>query len=115
MIMTNTNNISNYRFNAATLTKYMLIGAGIGLGLMALFLAGADEAKAEWGKLWMVKPLIIMPLGAAGGGACVYFLYLLFGYQGGWKKTATIVIGIIGFIIALFLSFVLGLDGTYWN
>ncbi len=113
--MTQTNNLTVKPFNSATLIKNMLIGGTIGLVIMAIFLFGVDETKAEWGKYWMIKPYVIMTLGSAAGGACFYFLDLFFGYQSGWKKAAIIVVGVIGFIISLFLSFVLGLDGTLWN
>jgi ABC-type transport system involved in cytochrome c biogenesis permease subunit len=113
--MTTTQNFTP-QFQTASLIKRMLIGAGIGLALMLIFLLAADySAQPEWGKYWMIRPLVIMTFGAAGGGACFYFLFLFFRYEGGWQKKVTLIVGIIGFIIALYLSFVLGVAGTMWH
>lgn len=112
--MTTTNKLP-VQFSTAVLIKRMLIGACIGLVLMGIFLSGNYTARPEWGQYWMIRPFVIIALGGAGGAACFYFLYLLFGFEGGWKKTAAITVGVMGFIIALYLSFVLGLAGTMWH
>ena len=88
---------------------------GIGLVLITLFLATVKEPRLEWGKFWMIKPLIIVPLVGAGGGLGTYFVEYLLGCKGGWAKIISILLSIIGFLIALFLGTVLGLNGTLWN
>lgn len=98
----------------ASLGKRMLLGAGIALTVITVFLLGVDEPKPEWGKLWMIRPLIIVPLAGAMGGAFYYFMNHL-RYLGGWKKALVILLSLIGYLIVLWLGIVLGLDGTLWN
>jgi hypothetical protein len=63
----------------------------------------------------MIRPLIITPLVAACGGACNYLVSHFLGYQGGWKRALAILIGVVGFVIALWMGIVLGLAGTLWH
>ena len=67
--MTQANN-STSQPSQVSLIKRMLVGAGIGLLLISLFLLSAGEPNPEWGKLWMIRPLIIVPLAVAMGGLC---------------------------------------------
>lgn len=92
----------------------MVQGAAIALTLIALFLLGVHNPKPEWGKLWMVRPLIIVPLAGAMGGV-LYYLMDYLRYQGGWKKAAAVVLSLLGYLVVLWLGTVLGLDGTLWN
>lgn len=96
------------------LVKPMLIGAGIALAVIALFLSGVKNPPAAWGSLWMLKPLIIVPLAGAAGGACFHFTHRIF-QQGGWNKGLASVLGVFIFIVGLWLGTVLGLNGTLWN
>lgn len=111
--MTQSNN-STSQPRQISATKRMLVGAGIGLILISLFLLSADEPNPEWGKLWMIRPLIIVPLAGAMGGLCNYFI-VHFHNQVGVNKTIAMVVSVIVFIIGLWLGIVLGLDGTMWN
>lgn len=113
--MTQTNHLTSRPIHKASLFKLMLIGGGIGLILISLFLLGVREPRLEWGRFWMVRPLIIVPLAGAGGGLCVYFMDYILGYQGGWSKIISVVLSLIGFLIALWLGTVLGLAGTLWH
>lgn len=110
-----TNNFKAQPIRPALLGKRMLLGAGIGLILISVFLIGVKNPNPAWGKFWMIKPLIIVPLAGAGGGAFYYFINHFWGYQGGWRKAFAIVFSLVGFIIALWLGTVLGLNGTLWN
>ena len=92
----------------------MLIGAMIGLMLISLFVFGVDDPKPEWGKFWMIKPLIITPLAGAMGGLFFYFMNYI-SSRGGINKTLAIILSIIVFIIGLWLGIVLGLNGTMWD
>lgn len=96
------------------LAKAMLLGAGIAFILIALFLLGAGEPNPEWPEYWFIRPLIIVPIAGAMGGAFYYFMTLL-ASEGGWKRVLTIVGSLIGYIVVLWLGTVLGLDGTMWN
>jgi hypothetical protein len=112
--MTQGNTLTVQPINQSSLIKCMLVGAAITLTLIAIFLLGVKHPKPEWGSLWMVKPLIIVPLAGAAGGAFFYLVGTL-RLQGNWGRILTFIIGIIGFIIAFWLGSVLGLNGTLWN
>jgi hypothetical protein len=111
--MTQSNN-STSQPRQVSLVKRMLVGAGIGLLLISPFLLSDGEPNPEWGKLWMIKPLIIVPLAGAMGGLCNYFI-VHFHDQVGLNKTIAIILSVMVFIIGLWLGTVLGLDGTMWN
>lgn len=98
----------------SSLTKRMLIGAGIGLTLISLFLFSAGEGKAEWGKFWMIRPLIIVPFAGAVGGLCNYFI-MGFYSNAGLNKIVAMILSVIIFIFGLWIGTVLGLDGTWWD
>lgn len=112
--MTQQNNATTQPVHRASLAKRMLQGAAIGLILISLFLLSAGEPNPSWPKFWMIKPLIIVPIAGAMGGVFYYFMDHL-RYQGGWKTVLAVLLSLIGYIIALWLGTVLGLNGTYWN
>lgn len=96
--------------STATLSKRMLIGGGIALAVIAVFVFGAGNGKPEWGNYWMVKPLILTPLIGAFGGAYTYVINRL-----SLHRAFTIVLSIVGFIMILWVGIVLGLNGTMWD
>ena len=112
--MTQQNNLSAGPINRASLVKRMLIGAGIGLILISLFLFTAGKPNPEWGNFWRIKPLIMVPFAGSIGGLFYYFMDYL-SYKGGWRKILAMIGSIVVFIIGLWLGTVLGLNGTYWN
>jgi hypothetical protein len=112
MHMTQTDNTTQP--NTASLTKRMFVGAGIGLLLISLYLLSADEPDPAWGKFWMIRPLIIVPLAGAMGGLCNYFI-MQFHTLKGFSKTIALIISLLVFIIGIWLGIVLGLDGTMWD
>jgi hypothetical protein len=114
MNMTQKNNLKVFPINAASLTKRMLLGFLVGLILISFFLYGAGEPKPEWGRLWMIRPLVIVPLAGALGGAFNYFISQQ-DFRASWTRTFSFIFSFIVFIIALWMGIVLGLDGTYWN
>lgn len=97
-----------------SLAKRMFVGAGIGLLLISFFLLSAGEPNPAWGKLWMIRPLIIVPLAGAMGGLCNYFI-VHFHNQFGVNKILASLVSVIVFVVGLWLGIVLGLDGTMWN
>jgi hypothetical protein len=112
--MTQANNTTANPIHTAPVTKRMLIGAGIALIVISIFLIGVKHPNLQWGKFWMVKPLVVVPIAGAMGGVFYYFMDNL-RYLGGWKTVLAYVISIIGYITALWLGSVLGLNGTLWN
>jgi hypothetical protein len=112
--MTHTNNVTTAPIRPSSLALKMLVGAGIALISIIVFLSGAKHPKPEWGSLWMVKPLIMVPLAGAAGGAFSYFMSHLL-CQSAAKKVLAIVLGLFGYLVALWLGTVLGLNGTLWN
>lgn len=97
-----------------SLLKAMLIGFAIGLLAISFFVFGVDEPNPNWPEFWRVRPLIVTPLTAAFGGAGFYIATNQLS-NNSIQKTAGYVVGIIGFVVALWLGIVLGLDGTMWN
>jgi hypothetical protein len=112
--MTNRNNSQIGPINYTSLGKPMLIGALIGLTLISLFLFSAGEPDPEWGNLWRIKPLIMVPFAGAVGGACHYFI-VHFRHLVHLNKILAIILSVLVFIFGLWMGTVLGLNGTYWN
>ncbi|MBD2757437.1 potassium transporter KefB [Spirosoma validum] len=112
--MTHRTNLTTQPIQPASLGKRMVVGAGIGLILIALFLSGVKDPNPAWGKLWMIRPLIIVPLAGAMGGLCNYFI-IRFRNQVGVNKAIAVIVSGLVFIIGLWLGMVLGLDGTLWD
>lgn len=96
------------------LFKWAGIGALIALTLISLFLLSAKDPDPNWPKLWRLRPLIIVPLAGAAGGAFFHFMNYIT-KRGTWQKVLAITFGVIVFIIGLWMGIILGLDGTYWN
>jgi H+/Cl- antiporter ClcA len=112
--MPKVNIINRPQSTGGQLIKRMLIGAIIALVLISLFLYGVNNPKPEWGKFWMLRPLLIVPFAGAMGGL-FYHLLEKFRNKGGWWKILAILASVIGYIIILWLGTILGLDGTLWD
>ncbi|WP_303311843.1 potassium transporter KefB [Hymenobacter sp. BT730] len=116
--MTPTINSPTQPIHQGSLSKRMLQGAAIALVCISLFIIPAgwftQVAKPEWGKLWMIKPFLVVPIAGALGGVFYYFMDHL-RYQGGWKKALAYVISLLGYLVVLWLGTVLGLNGTWWD
>ena len=111
--MTQTNN-STSQPHQGSLLKRMLLGAAIGLCVIALFIFPGGEPNPSWGSLWMVRPLIVVPLAGAMGGLCNFFI-LHYHTQFGIHKIIAVIVSVFVFVVGLWLGIVLGLDGTMWN
>ena len=112
--MAQRNNLTTQPIHPASLSKRMLLGGGIALILITIFLLGAPAPNPAWPKLWMIRPLIIVPFaGAMGGG--VYHVLDQMRAKGGWSKTLTVILGLIVYLIGLWMGTILGLDGTWWD
>ncbi len=94
--------------------KSILIGAVIGLIIISLFVFEVDKPKQEWGKLWRVRPLIVEPVAGALGGLFFHFMNYM-GSKQAVNRTMAVVLGIVVFIMVLWLGIVFGLHGTILN
>lgn len=112
--MTQKNHVTTQPNQPTPIAKPILIGAGIGLILISMFVFGVDNPDPKWGKLWRIRPLIITPLAGAMGGLFFYFMNYL-SSRGNLNKTVAIIVGVVVFIIGLWLGVVLGLEGTMWD
>jgi hypothetical protein len=112
--MTQRNSLSRQPIEIVAMAKPTLVGAAIALILISAFLISAGEPNPNWGKLWMIRPLIIVPLAGAAGGV-IYYLMNRWSDKGGWRRLSTVFLGIIAYIFVLWIGTVLGLDGTYWD
>lgn len=112
--MTQRNESQSKPVHPASVGKRMLQGAGIGLILIAFFLVGAGEPNPEWPKLWMIKPLLMVPAAGALGGVFHYNMDHLRS-QGGWREALAIILSLIVFLLVVWLGTVLGLNGTMWD
>jgi len=100
--------------NRPVLIKRAIIGAVINFLLISLFLAGADYRDPSWPALWFIRPLIIVPFAGAVGGI-VFHLKDYIAQQLEWNKHVVTVLCLIIYVVGLWMGFVLGLDGTYWD
>lgn len=112
--MTHRNELQQQPSHAASASMRMLQGAGIALIVITAFLLSAGEADPGWPKLWIIKPLIIVPLAGALGGLFYYNMDPL-RHQGGWRTVVAIVTSLIVYLFVLWLGIVLGLNGTMWD
>lgn len=112
--MSSKNSSSNPQIHNASLTKRMIQGGSIALILITFFLLGAGESKPNWPKYWQIKPLLMVPLSGAMGGAFYYFMDYM-RYHNDWRKPLAYIISFIGYFIGLWIGTVLGLNGTMWD
>lgn len=99
---------------AAAAGRRALTGAAFALALIALFLAGVQHPDPAWGKLWMIRPLLIVPMAGALGG---FINYMLIHYHRrlGIHKAIAVVLSALIYLVGLWLGSVLGLAGTLWD
>ncbi|HEX8462032.1 MAG TPA: hypothetical protein VF623_11400 [Segetibacter sp.] len=93
--------------------KPILVGTAIALLAISFFVFGVDKANPAWGKLWMIRPLIITPLAGAAGGA--FYAFIVGRSSRGLNKTLAIVLGLVVYFVGLWMGIVLGLAGTMWD
>ena len=99
---------------AGPILPAMLLGAGFALLAISFFVFGVDNVLVEWGKFWMIRPLIITPLAGATGGA-VYHLLDRLRAKGNINGSVALILSLIIYVVGLWMGIVLGLAGTMWN
>ena len=110
----NQNNLTTEQSQMASFSNSVLLGAGIGLILISFFLFGAGDPNPEWGRMWMIKPLCMVPIAGAMGGAFYYFMDYL-STRRGLNRTIAVLLSLFVYFIALWMGTVLGLNGTMWD
>lgn len=108
------NILAQYQIQSQTIVKRMLLGALIGLVVISVFVFGVQHPNPDWGKYWMLRPLIVVPI-IASLSTLIFFSLNIFGFPKGWRKTVILLFSVIGYIIAFWIGVVLGLDGTLWD
>lgn len=95
------------------LIKRAVRGAGIALLLVSIFLL--IISKGHIGPLMLV-PLSIVPFAGAVAGACYYIQLELFRNLGSWQRMLLNGLGVLAYLVVLFLSLVYALSLTgHWN
>lgn len=96
------------------IAKRMMLGAAIALVLISALLITVKNADPAWGRLWFLRPLIVVPLAGAMGGL---FYHLMEGLRkrGGWNTIIANIIGVLVYVFILWVGTILGLDGTLWD
>lgn len=100
--------------NPGSVGRKLLTGAIIGLVVISLFVFSVNDPDPAWGNYWRVRPLIITPIIAAFG-MLAFLLKDLVGPKRPVMRLVIFLLSLFGFIVALWLGIVLGLDGTLWN
>lgn len=111
--MVQQNELQNQPIYSVLLVKPMLVGAGIALLVISFFVFGVDAPHPEWGKFWIIRPLIITPFTGAMGGA--FYGFMDYQSSRGFNRTLAILLRIVVYFVGLWLGTVLGLAGTMWN
>lgn len=112
--MENTNKLTAKPINKSLLVKLVIPGAVIGLIVALMFIRSAGEGDPNWPTNWMVRPLIILTLAGATGGAFSYY-FIQLTPQGGWRRVLAIILSLIVCLVGLWMGIVLGFDGTLWD
>ncbi|RZK49732.1 MAG: potassium transporter KefB [Pedobacter sp.] len=99
---------------AFSYVKCIRNGAIPAILLVSLFLLSADKSFPEWGPYWRLKPILIVPFAGMLGGGIFAFLDN-FALNMGWSRALFIFLSGLAYLICIWLGFVLGFNGTYWN
>ena len=111
--MVHKHEFSSQQMLTGALGARMLYGAAIALLFIGIFLLGA-QSEPEWSQYWILRPLLIVPIAGAFGGAFFHLMGIPRS-KGGWVKAFSILFSFIGYVVIVWLGIVLGLDGTLWD
>jgi hypothetical protein len=110
---TTANKLKGALFTPA-LGKRMLVGSFLSLAMISIFVIGAGKGDPAWGDNWRIKPLLLTPFLGAMVGLCFDISEPLRRLNG-WPGRSFLIISLLGYCIGLWLSLVLGLNGTMWD
>jgi len=112
--MTGPENLTKKPLFTPLLGRRVLIGAIVALAMVGVFVIGAGSGKPEWGAYWRLKPLLLTPcLGAIVGLS--YDITQPLRNINGLPGRVFFVLSIVGGLIGLWMSMILGLAGTMWD
>lgn len=112
--MTPISSFSSPSFVTVSFVKHLVVGTTLALLLISIFLAGVKHPNPNWPAYWMVRPLVLVPVaGALGGG--FFYMVRQWGQHETWKKVVATLIGVLGYLVAVWMGTIVGLDGTLWN
>ena len=96
------------------LTHRLIIGAAAGLLVASYFLLMLNPNHPDWGRFWMIQPLLVLPFAGTMAGLCNYIIMryrTLIGVNRYIALFGSIMVSIVG----LWMGIVLGFHGTMWN
>lgn len=76
---------------------------------MFLWLSDITSAP-HWPRYWWLRPLLVVPVAGAIGGAVFHFLL-----SSALPRWMVYPLALLIYLIGLWLGTVVGLDGTLWN
>ena len=94
--------------------KRMFVGGIISLLLISFFVISAGKGNPVWGEYWRIKPLLLTPILGALVGLCYDVTQPLREMKGGAGRVF-LVLSFVGYGIGIFMSLVLGMNGTMWD
>ncbi|GAB3929881.1 potassium transporter KefB [Mucilaginibacter myungsuensis] len=112
--MTTTEQLTNKPNFTGQLRNRILFGAGIGLVAISVFVIGAGAGDPQWGPYWRIKPLLLTPFLGAIVGLCYDVTEPLRKIEG-WVGKMFYVLSVLGYLIGMWMSLILGLAGTMWD
>lgn len=112
--MTQHNNLPAQSIFNVSLSRKMIIGAGIGLILISIFLIGVKNPDASWGEYWMIRPLLMLSFAGAMSGLVFHVMNHYRKFYG-WNTALINIVSFIICFIGMWMGFVLGLVGTLWH
>lgn len=96
------------------LIRALVFGALPALAFISFFLMTAGEPDPQWSPYWRIRPLLVVPLAGMAGGVLWWMLTIWRARSGAIGIIARIM-GVLGYLVAVWMGLVLGLVGTYWH
>ncbi|OYQ43707.1 hypothetical protein [Flavobacterium aurantiibacter] len=102
------------KLRGTAVCTFGVIGAAIGLSIIAAFLYTVRQPNPHWGSYWALKPVITCGTSGFVAGAILYIL-LAYPYKTlAWSIVGKLA-GLVTFFSLLWVGMVAGLAGTFWN
>lgn len=104
----------NSPIKSGALFSYAVIGASIGLSIIAAFLYTVRNPSPSWGSYWMLRPIITSALSGFTAGIVLYLL-MSFPYRNIGMSLVGKFLGLLLFFALLWAGMLAGLAGTFWH